>query len=52
MEKKKYNKPRVNNTRLDESINILLDSNGVTPGNNPGTVPNANVFINPLKWLK
>jgi hypothetical protein len=55
MEKKIYNKPEVNQTKLDSSINILLVSclpedfpcNGQEVPN-----PDGEIFMNPFKWFK
>ncbi len=59
MEKKRYNKPEVTNTKLDSSINLVLMSpDGVAPNNGPGVdnnpdgTPVTAPFINPFKWFK
>ena len=61
MEKKNYNKPEVNSTKIDFSITLTQASpNGATPNGAPVEVPVnppnessvVNVFINPFKWFK
>lgn len=61
MEKKKYNKPEVKNTKLDSSINLVLMSanDPIDPNCTPNT-PSCPTpppalpgdFINPFKWFK
>jgi hypothetical protein len=53
MEKKRYKKPEVNQTKLDSSINILLVS--CLPEDQPCEGPVTELpqeYLNPFKWLK
>ena len=54
MEKKKYNKPRVNTTKLDSVINLVMMS--CIDENDPDCEPTVPAypteFLNPLKWFK
>jgi hypothetical protein len=60
MEKKKYNKPEVVNTKLDLSINLVLMSpnavvttpNPPDPNDETTVVITNNPFINPFKWFR
>ena len=49
MEKKTYFKPRIELTKLDREINLVLLSE---PPLDPGMEPDVPGFINPFKWLK
>ena len=51
MEKKKYNKPEITNTRLDSSINLVLMSPEPDVGD-PDVEGYPGDFINPLNWFK
>ena len=57
MEKKRYNRPKVKNTKMDYSINIqLVSANSPAPGGGPNDVPqcppNEICFVDPFKWFK
>lgn len=50
MEKKKYNKPEVNKTKLDNSISIYLNSfENQNPQSQVATPPG---YFNPFNWIK
>ena len=50
MEKKRYNKPELTITKLDNSISIYLNSNeDVDPQDETATPPN---YFNPFNWIK
>jgi len=54
MEKKKYNKPEIKNTKIDYSITLTQSSQDpVDPGapNAGGPAPFPE-FLNPMKWFK
>ena len=53
MEKKRYNRPRVTNTRIDYSI-TLTQTSGTPPATPPPepTGLDGELFFNPLKWFK
>ena len=53
MEKKRYNRPKVTNTRIDYSITLTQTSQ--TPPTDPPPDPgglDGELFFNPLKWFK
>ena len=50
MEKKRYNKPELTITKLDNSISIYLNSfEVVDPQDGASTPPN---YFNPFNWIK
>jgi hypothetical protein len=57
MEKKRYKKPEVSNTKIDYSINLVLMSEGEDVGEpDVAPLPNDPVetvgLINPFKWFR
>jgi hypothetical protein len=54
MEKKRYNRPTVTNTRIDYSITLTQTSQTPppTPPPEPGGLGGELPFFNPLKWFK
>lgn len=53
MEKKRYNKPEVKNTKIDFSITLTQNSNSTPPPNSVITTPpTGGGFLNPLNWLR
>lgn len=57
IERRRYNRPKVESTKLDSSINLVLMSAGQDVGPPPDgiIIPNeepVNSFINPFKWFK
>jgi hypothetical protein len=56
MEKKRYYKPEVKNTKIDFSITLTPSSqdpmNPDAPGCTTCPPPNPTEFFNPLKWFK
>ncbi len=56
MEKKKYNKPEVKNTKIDFSITLTGSSQDPVDPNNPNCTncpPGYPTnFFNPLKWFR
>ena len=49
MEKKRYNKPELTITKLDNSISIYLNSFEDQDANDINTPPN---YFNPFNWIK
>ncbi len=52
MEKKKYNKPELKITELDNSISIYLNSYETQNPQNVIQTPPSGSFINPFNWFK
>ena len=62
MEKKKYSRPTISETRLDSEINVLMVSNPTNPpggsggmtldGTNETDGSGISQFMNPLKWFR
>jgi Fe-S cluster assembly iron-binding protein IscA len=55
MEKRRYNKPEVKNTKIDFSITLTGSSQDPVNPNDPNCTtcpPPFPQFMNPLKWFK
>jgi len=52
MEKKRYIKPEVSNTKIDYSITLTQSSQDELPGPPDTISPPNEEFINPLKWFR